>query len=401
MARGRNSGYCRFTPHSRRAFSPSPRSDSTYRSSVTGRSSIVVLVPRCPTCLPVVAGALPLIELLVVIAIIAILIGLLLPAVQKVREAAARSKCTNNLKQIALAVHGYHDVNNRMPPNRDPGKWGYDDNGRSWSWLTQILPNIEQSAIYNAPSTATGNPNLGAAVNYAAGTNALPTFNEHAAVHATQINSLLCPSDSGNTIARTDRANGSGSAGCGNTSYRGVSGQNWAWGDAQWNAVPANGVAGGDTNGLDNGDGIFYRADEKRPLTLIGITDGTSNTFMIGEDLPDLNVHDGWPRSNYANGTCAIKLNNGLKNGDPGYNNKGDWPNVYSFRSRHTSGGNFALADGTVRFIADSIPARDLPSTGHPRGRRGGPTSLGIQRLKTVTAAHGASVRSLPGPDGS
>ena len=90
-------------------------------------------------------------------------------------------------------------------------------------------------------------------------------------------------------------------------------------------------------------------------MTLVGISDGTSNTLMVGEDLPELNQHCGWTRANYANGTCAIPLNNALLPGQPSFKQPGQWWNLYSFRSRHTGGGNFGMADGTVRFVRDSI----------------------------------------------
>jgi prepilin-type processing-associated H-X9-DG protein len=83
--------------------------------------------------------------------------------------------------------------------------------------------------------------------------------------------------------------------------------------------------------------------------------DGTSGTFMIGEDLADLNTHCGWTRSNYANGTCSIPLNNASIAGQPGFQAPWDWPNVYSFRSGHSGGANFAMADGSVRYVQDNI----------------------------------------------
>ena len=283
-----------------------------------------------------------LIELLVVIAIFAVLIGLLLPAVQKVRAAAARVQCSNNLKQLAIAVQIYHDTNNAFPVSAGPG---YNFNSTSpncWSWLVRILPFVEQQNLFQQ---------LGFPTNTIVGAGfwvALP------------VNTFQCPADGTTDVPRTNEQNITGIA-VGQTNYKGVCGDNWAWGN--W----ANTIQMSGNSGLDNGNGIFFRTDYKRPLTMVSITDGTSNTFMIGEDVPQYNIHCDWPFFNHATGTCAIPLNYGIP---PQTDPKGarDWHNVYSFRSRHTNGANFAYADGSVQFISQSIDMQVYMATATYQG---------------------------------
>jgi prepilin-type N-terminal cleavage/methylation domain-containing protein len=193
-----------------------------------------------------------LIELLVVIAIIGILIGLLLPAVQKVRESAARAQCQNNLKQIGLAVHGYHDAYQSLPPSY---LHTYTADGANWSWMAMILPFIEQNNLY-----AAGNiPNS--------------TLNQVPSVVGTAIKIYVCPSDPLGTtgtdyfdwssLAATYHAPTMWDASTGTSlvhgvsSYKGCWGQNWFPGSI-W-AVP--GVGGwypGALDGCNKGDGLHY-----------------------------------------------------------------------------------------------------------------------------------------------
>jgi prepilin-type processing-associated H-X9-DG protein len=166
---------------------------------------------------------------------------------------------------------------------------------------------------------------------------------------------LRCPSDNTwDTGVSTNRANHGGSPPIGLSCYKGVAGSNWAWG-TYVNTGPS-----GDANGLDVGDGMFFRSDGGGTIpstkrTFSSVTDGLSNTFMLGEDLPGINTHCGWPAANYSTGTCSIPPNNAMRTGQPGYNNPGDWPHVYSFRSRHPGGLQFAMGDGSVQYVSQTI----------------------------------------------
>ncbi len=312
--------------------------------------------------------AFTLIELLVVIAIIAVLIGLLLPAVQKVREAANRMSCSNNLKQLALAVHNYHDTHASLPRsgseihlldshNRGPDRQGTGccgTNAPRWSWIARLLPYIEQDNLYRQGDIPRARVNQSAAT---------------LAVIATDLKALTCPSDSSSPRVRTGSANVESGRQAAVTSYKGVSGANWGTdfvgvtNDTNFSTPYRNPPTGtpAQQNGLEKGDGIFWRADIRYgKLTLAGITDGTSNTLMIGEDIGVYIRWNEWALPNGACGTCAIPPNTGNKIGDPDNGivvpSTNRWPTRYSFRSNHSGGLNFALADGSVRFVSDSIP---------------------------------------------
>jgi prepilin-type N-terminal cleavage/methylation domain-containing protein/prepilin-type processing-associated H-X9-DG protein len=281
--------------------------------------------------------AFTLIETLVVIAIIGICLGLLVPAVQKVREAASRIGCANNLHQIALAVHTYHDSHGAFPVDSEAGPWGpYGPQTHAWSWLARLLPYVEQEALYKQADIPTA------------------TLYQARGAVAQEIRVFLCPSDTAlGAGPRKDAADlgvwNPPFIAVGQTNYKGVSGANWAWGDARWHNRGTN----GSSDGLNQGDGIFCRSDFWNPRRLASITDGTSNTFMIGEDIPQKNHWCSWPYANNAVGTCAIAPNARRRNGKE--YSPWDWGNVYSFRSRHPGGLQFAYADASVRFLRESI----------------------------------------------
>jgi hypothetical protein len=183
-------------------------------------------------------------------------------------------------------------------------------------------------------------------------------------VLAIDLKVLTCPSDLSPRF-RTDAADLDGTK-VAETSYKGVSGSNWGAdffpNEMKFSTPYLHLGANLSYNGLEKGDGIFWRADiRKGNLRITDIEDGTSNTFMIGEDVPQLILWNAWSYANGANGTCAIPPNTGITipTGQPptlGPKDEGNWPERYSFRSRHPGGLQFALADASVRFVSDSIP---------------------------------------------
>jgi prepilin-type N-terminal cleavage/methylation domain-containing protein/prepilin-type processing-associated H-X9-DG protein len=294
-------------------------------------------------------GGFTLIELLVVIAIIAVLIALLLPAVQQAREAARRVQCVNNLRQIGIALHNYHDAVSAFPPGliSRPDPVTGDNSGPGWGWASMILGQMEATPLMNA-------------VNF----NLPIEFPGNQTARITRLATFACPTDAFFvplfTVVDQNTTNvtlGNSICDVASSSYVGCFGR----------SDPSSLYPYSPTDtppGRDNAEGLFYR---NRSVTIAAITDGTSQTLAAGEKSQNL-AQASWTGAvtNAAVPITKLQAEDGLspEGGDAlvvAHTGELDGPNsrpahADQFWSMHPGGANFLFADGSVRYLKEKRP---------------------------------------------
>lgn len=300
-------------------------------------------------------SAFTLIELLVVIAIIGVLVALLLPAVQAARESSRRTQCANNLKQLGIALHNYHDALGRFPLGASHptlANWNNINNDHHGSFLVGLLPFMEQQNLYDACDFATDT----------AFNSVLPGSTTK--VHSVWINTLICPSDEkkywdGNPLYPVAPNSTKGMRWA--TSHYGAS-----MGNQTFGPCPFQGNMFGTGSAIHGHDltgsmisGVFSHVAWSAKMS--DLLDGTHATIALGEIRPKCSWHarDGWMHINslWFATTCPINYKN-CEN-ESGYSTTCAAPSAWScdmgFKSRHRGGAQFVFCDGNVRLLQDNI----------------------------------------------
>jgi prepilin-type N-terminal cleavage/methylation domain-containing protein len=323
-----------------------------------------------------------LIELLVVIAIIAVLIALLLPAVQQAREAARRTQCKNNVKQLGLAMHNYHDTFLVFPPNSL--QWGAAGNSPEWTatqhgtQLTMILPFIDQSTVYNA-------------INFT-NVNAEGTTINGQPIYQKVIPAFICPTATspnqrgGDLRAKTNYAPSLGSQRMdvnGGTGCPGLFPPHGPLIDAQYAAAGGsngNGYFGtgpdghGNTMDISRISGMFARGSTAARLR--DVTDGASNTILMGEVRPECadHINNGWFHNNAIWVATTPPINFPTCPQSPvrpdSCHRSDTWNTSQGFKSEHIGGAHFLLSDGSVQFLSENIDYATYQRLGDRRDNR-------------------------------
>jgi prepilin-type N-terminal cleavage/methylation domain-containing protein/prepilin-type processing-associated H-X9-DG protein len=332
--------------------------------------------------LPVVSTrkckAFTLVELLVVIAIIGILVALLLPAIQAAREAARRSQCTNQLKQIGLACHEFELTYRRAPGGSgypqywvDVAKHWTNGDEVEWNWITAIMPFMEEQALKDSFNLKLGSaggafPGSGNATD--------PTSNQALSAQA-RMAAMLCPSDPFSAIIVKPPGelkvygieNPQSAQGNSYLGSMGPTAQDYcAFDDAadvcmgsSWGTQENTGFGAAkcfsDNNCVQKGKCVGMICRDPQGVQFRKVTDGLSKTYLVGETLAD-----------DSNRNCLVCTNSPLASTQIPLNTRGSWkdgnPDAYyvfnSFKSAHSGGANMAYADGSVQFVQDTIDYR-------------------------------------------